>query len=39
MFLLEDNKLSLIGERTCRILKQGQEAKELSNKDDFSFLL
>jgi len=39
MFLLEDDKLSLIGTRTCRILKQGQEAKELSNKDDFSFLL
>jgi len=39
MFLLENNSLKLIGERPCRILKQGQSPKELTNTDDFSFLL
>lgn len=35
----EDGKLSLIGERTARIFKNGKEAIELSAKDDFDFLL
>ena len=39
IFLLENNKLKLIGERPCRIFKQGIEPYELSNNDDFSFLL
>jgi dipeptidase E len=39
MFLVEDGKISLIGDRPCRIFKQGQEPKELTNKDDFNFLL
>ena len=39
MFLLENNILKLIGERPCRIFKQGIKPYELSNNDDFSFLL
>lgn len=39
MLLLEDKKLSLIGKRDARIFKFGQEPIEMSNKDDFSFLL
>ena len=39
IFLLENNKLKLIGERPCRIFKQGIKPYELSNNDDFSFLL
>lgn len=39
MFKLEDKKLELIGNRPCRIFRKGQEPKELSPGDDFSFLL
>ncbi|WP_108822948.1 dipeptidase PepE [Dysgonomonas sp. Marseille-P4361] len=39
MLKLESGKLSLIGTKTARIFKFGEEPKELSNKDDFSFLL
>lgn len=35
----EDGKLKLIGDLTARIFKYGEEAYELSAKDDFSFLL
>lgn len=33
------DKLRLIGDRTARIMKKGMAPQELSNKDDFSFLL
>lgn len=36
---LENDKLNLIGSRTARIFKNGEEVRELSSKDDFSFLL
>jgi dipeptidase E len=39
MFKLEEGKLELIGNRSCRIFKKGQEPIELSAGDDFSFLL
>lgn len=39
MFKLENNKLELIGKRNCRIFKKGCEPMELSEKDDFNFLL
>nr|WP_320020755.1 dipeptidase PepE [uncultured Draconibacterium sp.] len=39
MFKVEDDKLELIGERSCRIFKKGQEPYELKAGDDFSFLL
>ena len=39
MFKVEDDKLELIGERSCRIFKKGQEPYELKASDDFSFLL
>lgn len=39
MLLVEDNKMNMIGDRTARIFKYGQEPVELSNKDDFTFLL
>ena len=39
MFKLENEKLALIGNRSCRIFKHGIEAYELSAGDDFSFLL
>ncbi len=39
MFKLENEKLELIGNRTCRIFKKGQEPIELSSGDDFQFLL
>jgi dipeptidase E len=39
MFKFEDNQLDLIGDRTCRIFKKGQEPYELSEGDDFSILL
>lgn len=35
----EDDKLSLIGERSARIFKHGTETVELTSKDDFNFLL
>ncbi len=39
MLLFENQKLSLIGDRTARIFKHGQEPVELTNNDDFTFLL
>ena len=39
MFLYENDNLFLIGERNCRIFKYGEETKELSNSDDFNFLM
>jgi len=36
---LEDGKLRLIGDRTARIFKSGQEPYELTSKDDFNFLI
>lgn len=38
MFKVENGKLILIGDRTCRVFKKGQEPVELSAADDFSFL-
>jgi dipeptidase E len=38
MFKVENKKLTLIGNKTCRIFKKGQEPRELSATDDFSFL-
>jgi len=37
--LYENDNLFLIGERNCRIFKYGEEPKELSNSDDFNFLM
>lgn len=39
MLLLEDKELTLIGNRKARIFKYGQEPMELSNEDEFNFLL
>lgn len=39
MLLVEDDEMELIGSRKARIFKYGQEPLELSNEDDFSFLL
>ncbi|MDD4778014.1 MAG: dipeptidase PepE [Fermentimonas sp.] len=39
MLLLEEGDLVLMGNRKARIFKYGQEPKELSNEDDFRFLL
>jgi dipeptidase E len=39
MLLLEEDELVLKGNRNARIFKYGQDPKELSNEDDFSFLL
>lgn len=39
MLLLENNDLTLIGDRKARIFKYAQEPLELSNEDDFNFLL
>ncbi|SHJ32605.1 dipeptidase E [Tangfeifania diversioriginum] len=36
---LENEKLKLIGERSCRIFKKGKEPVELAPDDDFSFLM
>lgn len=38
MLLLENNKLSLIGNSNARIFKYGQDPIELSNKDSLNFL-
>ena len=38
MFKVENKQLTLIGNKTCRIFKKGQEPRELSANDDFSFL-
>ncbi|MDU1889732.1 MAG: dipeptidase PepE [Dysgonomonas sp.] len=39
MLNLEGNDLKLIGKRTARIFKYGQDTVELTDKDDFSFLM
>jgi len=39
MFWIEDNKIKLIGSRTARIFKKGENAVELNKDNDFSFLL
>ena len=39
MLLLENNDLTLIGKRKARVFKYGQEPLEISNEDDFNFLL
>ena len=39
MFKVEDGLIELIGERTCRVFKKGQEPLELAAGDDFNFLL
>jgi len=39
MFSFIENSLKLIGKRNARIFKHGQEPKELTNNDDFNFLL
>ncbi len=39
MLYYEDGKLSLIGKRNIRVFKFGQEAQELSEKDNLNFLL
>jgi dipeptidase E len=38
MLKVENKRLVLIGDKTCRIFKKGQEPRELSANDDFSFL-
>lgn len=39
MLHFENGKLELIGSRTARIFKYGAEPKELTDKDDFNFLI
>lgn len=39
MLHFENGKLELIGNRTARIFKYGAEPKELTNNDDFNFLI
>lgn len=39
MLLLENNDLALIGKRKARVFKYGQKPLELSDEDDFNFLL
>jgi len=39
MFLHENGKLSLIGDRNLRVFKYNQEPKEYSSSDDINFLL
>jgi dipeptidase E len=39
MFLVEDNNIKLIGDRECRIFKNGIETYELNSESDFNFLL
>jgi dipeptidase E len=39
MLKMDNNRLSLIGERNARVLKHGQPTTELSCNDNFSFLL
>ena len=39
MFLMEKNKLKLIGKRSVRLFKYGEEPKEIAPDADFSFLL
>lgn len=39
MFKFENDNLELIGKRSCRIFKKGNEPQELSAGDNFNFLL
>lgn len=39
MFLIEGNGISLIGPRSLRVFKKGQEPKEYASGDDLSFLM
>ena len=39
MFIINDNNISLKGPKSCRIFKYGKEPKELSENNDFGFLL
>lgn len=39
MFVVEGDKMSIIGQRNLRLFKYGQETKELAPTEDFSFLL
>ena len=39
MLLLDDDDFILLGNRKARIFKYGQEPKELTNEEDFNFLL
>ena len=39
MLLVENDTMKLIGDREARIFKHGQEPKELTHNDDFTFLL
>ena len=39
MLKLEDGKLQLVGDNTCRIFKKGKDPVELSASDDLNFLL
>ena len=39
MLLLRDNQLSLIGNKPARIFKYDQQPRELSQQDDFNFLM
>lgn len=39
MLKLENENLKLIGSRACRVFKKGNEPLELSERDDFNFLL
>jgi dipeptidase E len=39
MFWVEDNNIKLIGKRNARIFKYGKNPQELSNSDNFNFLL
>ncbi len=39
MFLVENDKIKLIGNRECRIFKNGVDTYELNNSNDFNFLL
>ena len=39
MFIVEGNTITLDGKKDCRVFKHGQEPKELTKTDDFSFLM
>jgi len=39
MFVVEGNKMTMIGKRNLRLFKYGQEPREISPDEDFSFLL
>ena len=39
MFLVENNQIKLIGKRPCRIFKKEETPVELTEKENFNFLL